>query len=556
MDPNLLTTDILIVGAGPTGLTLANILGQAGVNVVIIDRKPSTVMEPRAVSIDDESLRTMQAVGLADEVLRDVVTGYGVFYYTAPGGRCFAKVEPTASDYGFPRRNAFRQPLFEATLREGLKRFPSVQILFNHTLASFVNGPDAVSATVTRDNGTTLRIDARYMAGCDGGRSPVREMLGIVMAGSSFKSRWLVIDTEEDDDPFWQTRVYCGARRPVVEVPGPHHTRRFEILIHPHEDADEAMSPERMAELLRPFRGDRPVKLVRKVVYTFHARMAERWRVKRVFLAGDAAHLTPPYAGQGMNSGVRDAHNLGWKLAAVLNGQLSDSALDSYESERRHHAWSLIRLALYLGEVMAPRTRVHAWLIQTFFTLAAYIPPLRDYFLQMKFKPKPRYTAGLLGPEKDAAKTSIRGRMFPQPRVTVQGHKEELLDNILGHRFALIVHGEGGAETLKTLRHPLWQKLDLVRVLVLPAGAGLPPAGQATGAHVVVVDSGGTLARTFAMNAGKVVLVRPDRYVAGTFHAQDENDFADQFAVRLGIGGMQARHRADVNPSDSTTQPI
>ena len=335
-------------------------LGQSGIDTVVIDRKETTVGEPRAVSIDDESLRTMQAIGLVGEVLKNEVTGYGVHYLTEPGGRCFAKVEPTASEYGYPRRNAFRQPLFEATLREGLARFPSVRMCFGHTLEKFTQDAGGVTATVKRADGTALQVKADYMVGADGGRSPVREMLGVAMSGSTFKSRWLVVDTENDDDPFWQTRVYCDASRPVVDVPGPHRTRRYEVLIHPHEDADEAMRPERVTELLRPFRQGRATDIVRKVVYTFHARMADKWRNGRIFLAGDAAHLTPPYAGQGLNSGIRDAHNLGWKLAAATRGTISDEALDSYETERRPHAWALIRLALNLGAYLFYRDRLHS----------------------------------------------------------------------------------------------------------------------------------------------------------------------------------------------------
>src|SRR5450830_178364 len=144
-------TDVRSVGAGPTGLTLANVLGNSKVATLVIERKESTVGEPRAVSIDDESLRTMQAIGLADAVLKNVVTGYGVHYLSKPSGRCFGKVEPTASDYGYPRRNAFRQPLLEATLREGLKRFACVRVLFGHTLDSFSQTGEQVTAIVLRE---------------------------------------------------------------------------------------------------------------------------------------------------------------------------------------------------------------------------------------------------------------------------------------------------------------------------------------------------------------------------------------------------------------------
>jgi 3-(3-hydroxy-phenyl)propionate hydroxylase len=532
------TTDILIVGAGPTGLTLANILGRSGINTVIIDRKESTVAEPRAVSIDDESLRTMQAIGLAPDVLRDVVAGYGVHYYTKPGGRCFGKVEPTVSDYGFPRRNAFRQPLFEATLRNGLERFSCVSIRFNHNLESFDDTADGVNATISKGDGTTITISARYLIACDGGRSPVREMLRIPMSGTTFKSRWIVIDTDNDDDPFWQTRVYCDARRPIVEVPGPHKTRRFEILIHPDEDAEAMMKPEKIREFLRPFRGEKSTSIVRQVVYTFHARMAERWRHGRVFLAGDAAHLTPPYAGQGMNSGVRDAHNLGWKLAQVIKGKLPDAALESYEAERRDHAWSLIRLALHLGEVMAPRTPLHAWAISTFFTLAAYVPPVRDYFLQMRFKPKPRYTQGLLISTTSASPADLRGTMLPQPSVTQADGSETRIDDLIGDGFALVAYGTDMLDRVGKLSHPLWKHLDSKRLVILPAGSSIPESASNDPELIVCVDHKNEAAKVFDRIDRRVVLLRPDRYVAGTFATGGEQEFAYDYAAQLGLSTL------------------
>lgn len=541
------TTDVLIVGAGPTGLTLANYLGRAGVKTTIIDLKESTVGEPRAVSIDDESLRTMQAVGLAEDVLRDVVTGYGVHYFTKPGGRCFGKVEPSASDYGYARRNAFRQPLFEATLKRGLARFANVALRFRHHLESFEDTGAGVRAVVRRADQSTVAIEARYLIACDGGRSPVRESLKIAMRGTTFKSRWLVIDTEHDDDAFWQTRVYCDARRPIVEVPGPHHTRRFEILIHPHEDADAMMQPAQVKAFLRPFRGDKPTTIVRQVVYTFHARMADRWRVGNVFLAGDAAHLTPPYAGQGMNSGVRDAHNLGWKLSAVIRGVLPASILDSYESERRGHAWSLIRLALNLGEVMAPRSRVHAWAISSFFLLAGYVPPLRDYFLQMRFKPKPRYTQGLLAPGFAAASAGLCGTMLPQPRVRLENGSEVALDELAGDGFTLIGFGMASIGRLSALSSPLWNHLDARRIVLLPASAPRWVAPDGNAQVTICHLAAGTGASLFeSLGGDDIVLTRPDRYIAGIFTADNEQPFAMAFAARLALatpaGGAPPRH--------------
>ncbi|WP_407316432.1 bifunctional 3-(3-hydroxy-phenyl)propionate/3-hydroxycinnamic acid hydroxylase [Pseudomonas sp. nanlin1] len=535
-----ITAEVLIVGAGPTGLTLANLLGLAGVNTLIIDRKPGTVTEPRAVSIDDESLRTLQAVGLDQAVLRDVVSGYGVHYFTRPGGRCFGKVEPTGKLYGFPKRNAFRQPLLERTLKDGLGRFACVSTGFEQELLEFTQDRQGVRALIREANGDMLEVNAAYMVGCDGGRSSVRKQLGIQMVGSSFSSRWLVVDTDQDTDTFWQTRVYCDARRPVVEVPGPHRTRRFEFLLKADESDEHMLSEQALQDLLRPFRGDTPVSVVRKTIYTFHARVADRWQADRVFLAGDAAHLTPPYAGQGMNSGVRDAHNLGWKLVAVLRGKIAENALLSYESERRDHAWALIKLALNLGTVMAPATVLRARLISAAFAVIGLLPPLRDYFLQMRFKPKPRFTKGLVLTDGKAGGLSC-GQMFPQPLLTDSQGQDVLLDHIIGAGFALVQYGDPTRQRVDELQHPLWSHLEAKRILILAEHVGSMPSIPGC---TVLHDRQGALKPILGESNG-FLLLRPDRYIAAIFDKPGEMQAGDALQALLGVATAR---RQDIEP--------
>ena len=230
------------------------------------------------------------------------------------------------------------------------------------------------------------------------------------MHGSTFRERWLIIDLEQTTDPTRDTKVYCNVARPCLSLPGPNGTRRFELMLHDGEQDADVLAADNVSALLRLYGNDDKAVLRRKVVYTFHARMADRWRADRVFLAGDAAHLTPPFAGQGMNSGVRDAHNLAWKLAAVVSGRLGDRLLDTYEVERRDHAAEMIQLAIRMGYVMMPRGRLQGFAVRSFFRALALFPAARSYFAEMKYKPKPKFHRGFLLAPETASKQSRNNR--------------------------------------------------------------------------------------------------------------------------------------------------
>jgi 3-(3-hydroxy-phenyl)propionate hydroxylase len=493
---------VAIVGAGPTGLTLANLLGAYGVPCVLIERNDSTVHEPRAVSIDDESLRTMQAAGIVDAVVAETVTGYGSHYYSTRG-HCFARVQPTAQPYGFPRRNAFRQPVLERQLRDALARFPHVETLFEHDLTAFEQDGDGVRLTLRRrEQKRELRAD--YLVACDGASSLVRRMLGIAMSGSTFEERWLIVDLENSPVESPHTKVFSDPKRPCIALPGPHLTRRYEFMLLDHETDADLLRPDVVQELLRTHGAAPQSRIVRTVVYAFHARLAERWRERRILLAGDAAHLTPPFAGQGMNSGVRDAFNLAWKLAAVIGGRLGADLLDSYELERRGHAQAMIDFALNIGRVMAPPNAFAAWLIEAGFRTLALFPNARDYVLQMKFKPPPRFATGFIVPDGKSPRETLVGKMLPQPRVRTADDTEILLDGALGPGFSLILCGPGAASAFPRLGQAPWQDL----------GARIVVANAAPAAGVTSVHETGQGDATLAAFDGLAVLVRPDRYIA------------------------------------------
>jgi 3-(3-hydroxy-phenyl)propionate hydroxylase len=507
---------VVVVGAGPTGLTLANLLARYGVDVLLIERNESTVQEPRAVSIDDESLRTMQSIGVIETVLSHVVPGYGSDYFT-PGGSCFLRVRPTTREYGYPRRNAFRQPIFENQLREYFcARSTSVtrsDAWFSTELVDFRQEPETVELVLRRPDGRPAEISARYLVACDGGRSFVREKLEIKMSGSTFRERWLILDLEETRDPTRDTKVFCDPARPCLSLPGPDRTRRFEFMLHDGEAEPGVTSPEFTRGLLRKH-GEEGTPIRRSRVYTFHARMADRWRDGRVFLAGDAAHLTPPFAGQGMNSGIRDAHNLAWKLAAVIDGRLGPRLLETYEEERRKHAWEMILLALRMGKVMMPRSFWSAFGLQAAFRLLSVVPPARAYFAEMKYKPKPRFEAGFLVPAEKNGAGLLVGRLFPQPEVRGKD-RTALLDEFLGDNFALVSLPQTPSTVFDKLPAELWGNLKIQRVAIRAPGDGNSPPGGFTSVH----DISGEFSRAVESLPQGVALIRPDRYVAAYLDA-------------------------------------
>jgi 3-(3-hydroxy-phenyl)propionate hydroxylase len=517
---------VVVVGAGPNGLTTANLLARYGIDVLLIERNETTVQEPRAVSIDDESLRTMQAIGVVDAVLSRVVLGYGSDYFSA-GGSCFLRVRPTAKEYGYPRRNAFRQPVFEQQLRDYFCTHAvsttRSEAWFSTELIDLRQGPDFVDLVLRRADGSLDEVSTPYLVACDGGRSLVREKLGIKLSGSTFHERWLILDLEETRDPTRDTKVFCDPARPCLSLPGPDRTRRFEFMLHDGETEPEVTSPEFTTKLLRPH-GEEHTPLRRSRVYTFHARMADRWRDGRIFLVGDAAHLTPPFAGQGMNTGIRDAHNLAWKLAAVIQGRLGPRLLESYEQERRKHAWEMILLALRMGKVMMPRSFWSAFGLQAAFRLLSVVPPARTYFAEMKYKPKPRFDAGFLARGGQQSAVPLIGRLFPQPEVR-GADRTALLDEFLGNHFTLVSLPQAPPSLFERLPPNLWPPLNLRRVAIRAQGNSTPvPVGVTS-----VFDLDGTFARPLKNLPPGLALIRPDRYVAAYLPAEN---------LELGISEM------------------
>jgi 3-(3-hydroxy-phenyl)propionate hydroxylase len=392
-------------------------------------------------------------------------------------------------------------------LREALSRFPHVTALFRHELLSFAQSSVGVSLRARDANGDAVNITCDYLVACDGASSLVRRQLGIGMSGSTFSERWLIVDLENSPSASPHTKVFSNPQRPCIALPGPHDTRRYEFMILGHERDEDLLAPDKVRQLLETHEAAPESRIVRSVVYTFHARLADRWGQGRIFLAGDAAHLMPPFAGQGMNSGLRDANNLAWKLVAVTRRQLGPSLLASYEPERRDHAGAMIEFALKMGRVLAPSTARAAFMTECGFRALALIPGARDYIAQMKFKPPPRFEHGFIVPDWAGSRRTLVGRLFPQPRVTTPDGGEVLLDDALGPGFAILVHSSRAGGVMPALASAPWNKLD-AGCFILASGRDDLPAGIPALRMIGKVD------RRLARFADHVIVLRPDRYVA------------------------------------------
>ena len=532
------SAQVAIAGAGPVGLTIANYLGQMGVSVVLIEKLESLIDYPRAIGIDDEALRAMQAVGLVDNVLPHTTPWHAMRFLT-PKGRCFADIQPMTDEFGWSRRNAFIQPQVDAVLYDGLSRFPHVRCLFSREVEAFSQNSDGVTLNVKGSGGERETVRADWLVACDGGASFIRRTLNIPFEGKTAPNQWIVIDIA--NDPLATPHVYlcCDPVRPYVSAALPHGVRRFEFMVMPGETEAQLSEPHKMRQLLSKVLPDPDnVELIRQRVYTHNARIAERFRVDRVLLAGDAAHIMPVWQGQGYNSGMRDAFNLAWKLALVVNGKAGEALLDSYQQERRDHAKAMIDLSVTAGNVLAPPKRWHGAVRDGISWLLNYLPPVKRYFLEMRFKPMPQYRDGALLAEGEG-KTSPVGKMFIQPKVTLETGQVTLPDEVIGARFAIIAWGCNPRWGLTDEQIARWRAVGVQFIQVVPEVQIHCDQDNVPGV-IRVGDTQNRLKNWFAQHDTAIAVVRPDRFVATVAIPQTLGKKLNALASKMQLASAQA----------------
>jgi 3-(3-hydroxy-phenyl)propionate hydroxylase len=478
---------VVIVGAGPTGITAATLLADYGISCLILDRWESVYPQPRAVHLDDEIHRLVARLGVADEFAAISRPALGL-QLLDQAMRVLAQFDrdPAESIHGFPQANMFDQPELEALLRTNLEKRSGVELRGNAEVTDVTqHDPSRVRMTYTdRVSGDEHVVDAAYVLGCDGANSIVRRSIGAAMEDLKFEQRWLVADVviEAELNQWDGVHQVCNPVRAATYMRIGPARYRWEFRLLANETADDYRTLAALRGLIEPWVNDIPddeLELVRVTEYTFRAQIADRWRDRNVFLLGDAAHLTPPFIGQGMGAGLRDAMNLAWKLAGVINGDLVPSALDTYEQERKPHARTMIGLALGMGWAMTAGGRIGNALRRTIAPRLHVIPGMRAK-LANGTTPALRRSALVI---KSRKPRQLAGTLCPNP-VLADG---ERLDGVFGNGFALV-----------TTTRPLAFQCALL---------------EEHGAVVHIVQPGSELARWLRRGNATAAIIRPDRTV-------------------------------------------
>ncbi|OBA64027.1 3-(3-hydroxyphenyl)propionate hydroxylase [Mycobacterium sp. 1100029.7] len=480
---------VVIVGAGPTGITAATLLAQYGVASLVLDRWPGIYPQPRAVHLDDEIYRVIARLGITDEFAAISRPTLGLrlldnrFRVLAEFTR-----DSSRSRNGFPQANMFDQPELEAVLRTNLRRYPNAALRGDTEVTDVHDTGSQVRVTFTdRAAGTVAQVDADYVLGCDGANSLVRTQIGSAVVDLNFAQRWLVVDVATNAD----LRQWEGVHQVCDPVRAGTYMRigtsryRWEFALLAGESVADFATLTALRPLIRPWTADvadHDLKLVRVTEYTFRAQIAERWRRDNVFLLGDAAHLTPPFIGQGMGAGLRDAMNLCWKIAGVHHGTLDRDVLDSYEQERKPHTASMIRLALAVGRAMTGGARVGNVLRRVVLPRLQLIPGLREKVVDSTTPALPRSPLVC----RSRRRRQLAGSLCPNPQLR-DGRR---LDDVLGVGFALIT-----GRRLRTDHETALQQNGFV---------------------VVVAEPGDMLMRWLRRGRATAAVIRPDRTVMRT----------------------------------------
>ena len=520
------SADVVIVGLGPAGLLASILLGQKGYNVIGVERWPSPYPLPRAVTFDHEIARILSSLGIDADNDTSIDYHDDHYYWINKNKEILLEVDwKSKANDGWRNRYWFSQPELEERLRGIISSLPNVKTMSGFEVDSYTQDSNGVTLTyrqvrqegfqaVTVEGGETGTISAKFGIGSDGANSFVRRSVGYEFTDLNFYYDWVVVDLTPNEMPKYWTAHYqiCDPARPTTVVPGGPGRRRWEFMVLPGEDPQELAKAENVWPLLEPF-GLTPdnAKLDRSVAWRFQGKYLENWRAGRTMLVGDAAHLMPPFAGEGMCAAFRDVYNLAWRLDLVLQGKSTETLLDEWSSERRENAKWYINFSVGLGRVICVTDEAEA--------AERDAKMIAEYAEQAKHGATDPHQA-LLGDGTWNSADDQAGRPSIQGLVAYKGATGRF-DEAVGRNWYLLTDASAASETLTSEQ---LAKLEKVGGSVLTVGP--------RGSNANVIDLDGSYAAWFAKNNRKHLLVRPDYFVAATANSESEIRSAFDIATR------------------------
>lgn len=488
--------DVLIVGLGPVGALLASLCARSGLSVKVIERDYEVYKQPRAIVLDHEVVRQLNLIECADEVLANSTPGQGYEFLNAERKVLTARGGPPfKAPTGYWPANLFHQPSMERAVRAKLEDLPNVDTSLGVEFLAIEQSEAGVTAIIRDEAGALQELKANFAVGCDGGRSLVRRYLDVQMEDLDFNEPWVVVDVKllTDDTGLSKNGVQlCDPARPTTCVPSGPGRHRWEFMLKPDESAEEVTRPESLKEWISAWTDPDKIELERSAVYRFHGLVAKKWRDGRVMIIGDAAHQMPPFMGQGLCAGARDAFNLAWKLVAVSNGETPIEFLDTVEQERSPHVKEVTRGAIAMGKTVCVTDPEEA--------RARDKRMMEDHAAGrgFAFPGVPRIESGVL-------KDDTAGAVFPEPMIGDASNPKRL-DGLVGYVPLLILRDS------KSLSNASPNALHALRHNGPPmAVAKLSGADEGV---VQLLDSEGFLAGL--MGDAEAMIVKPDRIIFGS----------------------------------------
>lgn len=495
--------DVAIVGYGPSGVVAANLLGQYGIKCIVLEKDKDIYARARAVTVNDWTMRCFQAMGLDEELAKTMDEMAGLRWVTYDGNEILRLTFPDSIMGRHPSTYSIYQPAMEKILRDGVDRYKDNVEIRYETVFSDLQEQDA-GVEVRYKNLKTDQdesINVQYVLGCDGGSSLVREKLGIKLVGDTVNTRWVVIDARVKR--WWKNRnlltFWSDKKFPVVDIALALGNHRWEIPLDETQSLDDFQTHEQLWPILNELGvTDKEVEIHQHAFYRHHVRHAEKWSKGRTYLLGDAAHMMPPWAGSGMQSGIRDAFNLCWKLKRVLNGNVSADILSSYEVERAPDVAFYTDVSVKLGQIIKQELSQEE---------LSHIVPMLERERPMFRVPELNEGWLLQKAEQNAA----IGKILPQPMVTNSQGKLAYLDDLLEDNFVAIGNGKDPRQIMSAEEQQSWEKLNLKYYTLMNVDSD----GKG---YDDLIDINGSLIEWMNQHNADIIIVRPDKFIMAANH--------------------------------------